>query len=118
MIREAGLKEEDVYITSPVKYLPKRGTPTAKDIAHGKIHLDQQLEIIDPKIIVLLGSVAAQGALGEKVPTLKNHGQVIEKNSRKYLVTIHPAAVLRFPNKFKSLMLADFEKLKKLVEIN
>src|SRR4051812_37511962 len=41
LIKEAGLKEEDVYITSPVKYLPNRGTPTPSDIAHGKIHFDK-----------------------------------------------------------------------------
>lgn len=116
MIRDAGLKEEDVYITSPVKYLPKRGTPTAKEIAHGKIHLDQQIEVINPEIIVLLGSVASQGALGEKIPTLKNHGQIIERDGRKYLVTIHPAAVLRFPNKFKPSILSDFKRLKDLLK--
>ncbi|HSX40464.1 MAG TPA: uracil-DNA glycosylase, partial [Candidatus Saccharimonadales bacterium] len=32
LIKEAGLKEEDIYITSPVKYLPDRGTPTPADI--------------------------------------------------------------------------------------
>src|SRR6185436_1920234 len=58
LIRETGLKEEAVFITSPVKYLPKRGTPTTKEIAHGKTHLDEQLMVIDPEIIVLLGSVA------------------------------------------------------------
>src|ERR1700685_3374875 len=35
LIREIGLKEDEVYITSPVKYLPERGTPTSEDIAHG-----------------------------------------------------------------------------------
>jgi uracil-DNA glycosylase len=117
LIQEVGLKEEDVYITSPVKYLPKRGTPTPKEIAHGKVHLDKQIEVINPKIIVLLGSVAAQGALGEKIPTLKNHGNIVERDGRRYLLTIHPAAVLRFPKKFKSLMLEDFEKLKKLATL-
>src|SRR3982751_4987701 len=58
-----GLKESDVFITSPVKYLPDSGTPSSQDIAHGKIHMDRQLEIIDPKIIVLLGRVAVEGVL-------------------------------------------------------
>src|SRR2546425_9448635 len=40
LIKEVGLKEDEVYITSPVKYLPLRGTPTPQDIAHGKTHLD------------------------------------------------------------------------------
>ncbi len=114
LINESGLKEDKVFITSPVKYLPDRGTPSPSDIAHGKIHLEKQLKIINPKIIVLLGSVAVQGVLGEKIPTLKNHGKIIDKDHRKYLLTIHPAAALRFPP-LKKLILQDFKKLKSLL---
>lgn len=111
LIRLAGLKEEDVYITSPVKYLPDRGTPSSADIAHGKIHLDKQLKIIKPKITVLLGSVAARGVLGEKVSVNKMHGKTEEKNSTKYFFTFHPAAALRFPP-IRKLINQDFKKLK------
>jgi DNA polymerase len=114
LIREAGLKEEDVYITSPVKYLPDRGTPTPKDIAHAKMHLDKQLSIIDPKAIVLLGGVAVQGVLGIKIPVKTEHGKIIEKDGRRYLVTLHPAAGLRFPP-LKKLLIEDFKKVKNLV---
>lgn len=114
LINEAGLKEDEVFITSPVKYLPGRVTPSSSDIEHGKIHLNSQLEVIKPKIIVLLGSVAVQGVLNHKIPTLKNHGQVISQNGRKYLLTLHPAAAIRFP-KYKGLIKEDFTKLKTLV---
>src|SRR5581483_4635686 len=72
-ITRVGLSEEDVYITSPVKYLPKRGTPTPADIAHGREHLVKQLAIIDPKIVVLMGRVAAEGVLQEKVSVTNLH---------------------------------------------
>lgn len=114
LINEAGLKEDKVFITSPVKYLPDQGTPSKADIAHGKIHLNKQLEVIGPKIIVLLGSVAVQGVLQTRIPTLKNHGKIIEQDHRKYFLTIHPAAAIRFP-KLKPLILEDFKKLKSLV---
>jgi DNA polymerase len=117
LIREAGLREEDVYITSPVKYLPDRGTPTPKDIAHAKTHLEKQLTVIDPKAIVLLGNVAVQGVLGRKIPVKTDHGKVIEENGRKYLVTLHPAAGLRFPP-LKALLIEDFKKVKTLVQDN
>ncbi|MFZ5845746.1 MAG: uracil-DNA glycosylase, partial [Patescibacteria group bacterium] len=39
LIRQIDLREEDVFITSPVKYLPKRGTPLVEDIKHGREHL-------------------------------------------------------------------------------
>ena len=77
LIREIGLKEEDVFITSPVKYLPDRGTPTSEDIAHGRIHLMKQLEIINPKIIVLLGRVAAEGVLQQKLAVMQSRGSII-----------------------------------------
>src|SRR5258708_9896105 len=52
LIREIGLREEDVYITSPVKYLPDRGTPTLADIRHGQEHFSNQLAVINPKVLV------------------------------------------------------------------
>ncbi len=122
LIRDSGLKEQDVFITSPVKYLPDRGTPTPADIAHGRIHLLKQLEIIQPKFVVLLGNVAALGVLGNpsagsglgKFAVTKMHGKTMEKNGIKYFFTFHPAAGLRFPP-IKKLILKDFEKLKDLV---
>ncbi len=114
LIREVGLKEEDVFITSPVKYLPDRGTPTPQDIKHGRTHLEKQLAVIDPKIIVLLGSVAAQGVLEMKIPIAKEHGKIIEKDRRKYFLTYHPAAAIRF-QKNRPFLVADFKKLKSLL---
>lgn len=131
-IRGIGFKEEDVYITSPVKYLPDRGTPTSQDIAHGRIHLMKQFTVIQPKFVVLLGRVAAEGVLQRKVAVSVEHGEVIEesfgnpsagsgqvaqdnKNPIKYFLTLHPAAALRFPNKFKPLLQEDFQKVKKIL---
>lgn len=116
LIREIGFDDtKDVFITSPVKYLPLRGTPTPKDIAHGRIHLMKQLNIIAPKFVVLLGRVAAEGVLQKKVAVVKERGQVIEeKDGIKYFLTYHPAAALRFPNKFKKLLQGDFQKVKSL----
>jgi uracil-DNA glycosylase len=115
MIRESGLREEDVYITSPVKYLPDRGTPTKKDIAHGRMHLSKQLAVIEPKIIVLLGATACYAMLEKVVPIMKEHGTIIEDGGRRFLITLHPAAVLRFPGNGK-FMLADFKKLQTLIK--
>ena len=110
-----GLPEDQVFITSPVKYLPDSGTPSSSDIAHGKIHLKKQLDVIDPKIIVLLGRVAVEGVLGLKVAVKKEHGKIIEKDGRKYFITLHPAAVLRF-QKNRADFESDFENLKKLLK--
>lgn len=115
LIKEIGLEEDKVYITSPVKYLPDKGTPSKKDIAHGRIHFAKQLDIIAPKIIVLLGSVAVQAVLEEKLSINKEHGKIIKKGGKVYFITFHPAAALRFPP-IRKLILGDFEKLKTLVK--
>lgn len=114
LIAKVGLKEEDVYITSPVKYLPDRGTPTPPDIIHGKIHLDKQLEVIHPKVIVLLGATAAKAMLEKPVSIMKDHGKTFTQAGRVYFLTLHPAAAVRFVKNRKPLE-EDFEKLKKIL---
>lgn len=114
LIISSGLKEEDVYITSPVKYLPVYVTPKPSDIAHGRIHLDKQLDIIKPKYIVLLGNTAIQAVMGKKIPALSSHGTTISENGNTYFLTIHPAAAIRF-QKFKKVIEEDFKKLKEMI---
>ncbi len=114
LINEAGLKEAEVYITSPVKYLPDYITPTVADIEHGKTHFDKQVEVIDPKVIVLLGRVATLAVLGKKISVVKEHGKIINEQGRRYFITVHPAAALRF-KKMKNLLLGDFEDMKKII---
>jgi len=113
-IRGIGLLEEDVYITSPVKYLPLHKTPNEEDIAHGMTHLSLQIEIINPKVIVLLGNVAARGALEVLPKITTNHGTFFEKNEKTYFFSYHPAAAIRF-QKFKKVFEEDFQKLKKFI---
>lgn len=114
-IQSIGLKESNVYITSPVKYLPDSGTPSSNDIAHGRVHLMKQLEIIKPKMVVLLGRVAAEGVLQSRILVMKEHGKVIQENNGiQYYLTIHPAAAIRFV-KFKKVLEEDFKKLKRLI---
>lgn len=110
MITGIGLKEEDVFITSPVKYLPDRGTPSKKQIVHGRTHLVRQLDVIKPKVIVLLGKTAVTAMLDRVSAVLKEHGSAVKENGRTYIITLHPAAVLRFP-KYKPLMVKDFSRV-------
>ncbi len=53
-----------------------------------------------------MGRVAAEGVLQKKIAVVKEHGKVIETDEkrRSYFLTYHPAAVLRFPSKFKASM--------------
>jgi uracil-DNA glycosylase family 4 len=113
-IRNMDLDEGAVYLTSPVKYRPVRGKPTRADVAHGRVHLLRQLEIIDPKIVVLLGNAACLAVLSEHVHVRDRHGRVIQRDGRTYLITYHPAAAARFPA-IRKVVLQDFRKLTALV---
>lgn len=113
-IAAIGLKDEDVFIVSPVKYLPTYITPKPSDILHGKTHFDKQVEIINPKIMILLGNTAVVAVLGEKMPIMKVHGESIKRNGRTYFISLHPAAAIRF-QKFRQVFMDDFQKIKTLI---
>ena len=95
LIGKAGLKRSSCYITSVVQFFPPRNrVPTPKEIEAGKEFLLKQIEIINPKIIVLLGSVAAKVVIGAE-EIMKKHGTIIKKGNRVYFLTLHPAAAVR-----------------------
>jgi len=114
MIQEIGLEEKEVFITSPVKYLPRRGTPNKADIVHGRGHLFRQLAVVAPKIIVLMGKVACWAVLDREVSVSQEHGEIIKDGVKAYLITFHPAAAMRFP-KIRKEFADDFKKLKWLL---
>lgn len=113
-IKNIGLDARSVYLTSPIKYRHPGRKPTVADVAHGRTHLLQQLDIIDPKIVVLLGTIACLAVLNEQVRVRDRHGNVIERDGRRYLITGHPAAAARFPA-IRRAVLRDLRKLKLLV---
>ncbi|HUI67157.1 MAG TPA: uracil-DNA glycosylase [Nitrospirota bacterium] len=115
MIKEAGLCENRVFITSPVHYLPLRGTPAKEVIIHGRKHLFKQLSVIDPEIIVLLGKTACLALLDTKVEITRAHGRTIREEGRTYYVTFHPAYAMRFPEG-KKQFIRDFRKLTRMIK--
>lgn len=114
LLASIGIKREDVYITSLVKYYPGKRALTDEEIEHGKIHLIKQIDAIKPKLTVLLGN-AAQKALIGNMKVSEIHGKTIEKNGIIYFPTFHPAAGMRFP-KIKKKLIKDFKKLEELLK--
>ena len=113
LIAAAGLKDSEIFITSPVKYLPKHVTPKPAEIEHGKIHLFRQLQVIKPKFVVLLGRVACLAVLGQNCSIANDHGKIIGSKGVSYFLSYHPAAALHSPG-LRSVLARDFKKLKKL----
>jgi uracil-DNA glycosylase family 4 len=114
MIAELGLEENSVFITSPVHYLPVRGTPSPAMIEHGRTHLLKQIGVIRPRVIVLLGNAACRALLGKSVEIAREHGAVVEKDGISFLITFHPAFAMRFPEGRKKFI-RDFAKLKAML---
>ncbi len=115
MITGIGLDEQQVFITSPVHYRPMTGKPSPSMIEHGRMHLLEQIDLIDPRIIVLLGNTACRAVLEKNVESAKEHGSIVEKNGRDCFITVHPAYAFRFPEGRKKFT-QDFAKLKELLK--
>lgn len=94
-----GFERSDVYIGNIIKCRPPQNrNPLADEIECCKPWLMQQLDIIKPSIILLLGRVAANTILDNKLSMGAMRGKLIRWNGFDCFVTYHPAALLRNPN--------------------
>lgn len=116
LLEEGGIRREDVYITNIVKCRPPDNrVPRDYEVEACHPYLKKQLEVISPKGIVLLGKTAAETMLGRKVDMGKEHGNVIEKDGRRYMITYHPAAMI-YKRTLKDTIVEDFKKVSALRE--
>lgn len=109
---------KDCYITNIVKCRPPDNRkPNPLEVEACMPWLNEQINLLRPKIIVLAGSTAVQSFLGIKEPISKIRGQWIEKNNIKYMPIFHPSYLLRNPSKEKGkpkwLTWQDLKKVKK-----
>ena len=113
-----GISREKVYIANIVKCRPPNTRNPLTEEANACLdYLRNQVMIIKPKIIVLLGNVALKNILGEEYGITMARGKWIEKKGIKYLPTYHPAALLRDESK-KIDFWNDLELVKKEAEEN
>ena len=95
-----GLKREEVYIANIVKCRPPGNRNPQDDEANACLdYLRNQVILVKPKIIVLLGSVALKNILGKEYGITASRGKWIEKKGIMYMPTWHPAALLRDESK-------------------
>jgi DNA polymerase len=92
VLEGTGIKRQDFFITNTVKCRPpKNRTPKRLEIdTCTSNYLFEQIELINPKLIMLLGGVAAKKLLGIKTVG-EARGRVINHEGRKYIVGYHPA---------------------------
>ena len=93
-LKNAGLERSDVYITNIVKCRPpKNRIPNDVEKMMCSNYLENELSIIKPKIICLLGNTSYHSILGGNEIS-KNHGKFVRKDNHLYFITFHPAAII------------------------
>ncbi len=109
-LENAGLTRSSVYITNIVKCRPPNNrVPNDTEKSMCNNYLEEELQIINPKIICLLGNTPFYSILGGKEIS-KNHGQIIHKNNRVYFISFHPAATI-YNQKLLDVFKNDIKKL-------
>ena len=119
----AGLSRDDVFITNVVKCRPPNNRiPLEEEKKSCHEYLVNELDIIKPKIICILGNTAYGSILGGDSIT-KNRGKIIKKDNHLYFLTIHPAAVIYTPDLKQVLkddikaLVETLEKIKKGIQV-
>ena len=117
LLKEIGLKREDVYIGNIIKHRPPSNRdPLPDEIEACKPYLMKQIELIKPKIIATLGAHATRTMLEDKVSIGQVHGQTFENKKGLTIIPIyHPAAVLYNRSMFDVLK-KDFASLRALLD--
>ena len=98
MLRAVGLARGDVFIANVLKCRPPNNRDPRPDEATAcRGYLDRQIELIQPKIILAVGRIAAQQLLATDTPVGRLRGTVHELAGVPLVVTYHPAYLLRSP---------------------
>ena len=100
MLAIIGLAREDVYIANIVKCRPPENRDplgVEQDACIG--YLRRQTALLQPKIIVCLGRIAAMKIIREDFKISREHGQWFEKSGVQMMAVYHPAALLRDPRR-------------------
>jgi DNA polymerase len=113
MLSAIRLKREEVYITNVVKCRPPGNrTPLPEEVGVCFPYLERQIELISPLIICCLGGPAANALLGSDSGISKLRGTIHLYRDIPVIPTYHPAAVLRFPDKYKRQVWNDLKMLR------
>ena len=111
----AGVSRDKVYITNIVKCRPpKNRVPKTNERETCQDYLKQEIAIIKPKLICILGNTAFNSLLGGS-EIMKFRGKIVQKNNQLYFLTVHPAATI-YNQKLIDVLNEDIIKLFELVK--
>ena len=121
MLNAINIHRNKIYITNVVNFRPPNNRkPEKSEINRYSYYLRKHISIINPKILILLGSTAMESLLGSNVKISKIRGtwKEIIINDKVYnsIVTFHPAYLLRQPDQKKYSWL-DLKEIKKKIDL-
>ena len=100
MLEMIDLDRSKIYIANMVKCRPPHNRdPQASEIAACRPWLERQIALVNPRLIVCLGRIAAMSLIREDFRITREHGQWFERNGRRIIATFHPSALLRDPSR-------------------
>jgi len=109
------IKRENVYIANIVKCRPPNNrVPTEEEAKTCMPYLLKQIEIINPKILVALGSTSYKYLTKDSTPISKIRGEIVRYKDKILIPTYHPSFLLRNPSKKKEAYI-DLLKIKSLL---
>jgi DNA polymerase len=113
-LENAGVSRDEIYITNIVKCRPPSNrVPKPNERETCQEYLKQEISIIKPKIICILGNTVFNSVLGGS-EIIKYRGKVAQKDNQLYFITIHPAATI-YNQKLISVLKKDIKKLFKII---
>tara|TARA_B100001029_G_scaffold179266_1_gene188188 strand:- start:1238 stop:1942 length:705 start_codon:yes stop_codon:yes gene_type:complete len=106
MLEAINIKRSKVYITNVVNYRPPNNRkPETSEINRYSVFLREHISIINPKILILMGSTAMESLFGQTLKISKERGKwkelIVNKKTYQTILTFHPAYLLRQPEQKK-----------------
>ena len=115
IIEAIGLKRDDVYIANVIKCRPPGNrNPDPDEVDQCEPFLFQQIDRIQPKVIVALGTFAAKALLKTQDPISRLRGRIYDYRGAKLVPTFHPAFLLRSPDRKRDVW-EDMKKVRALL---
>ena len=120
MLSAINIKRENIYITNVVNFRPPNNRkPEPAEINRYSEFLREHISIIDPKILILMGSTAMEALFGSKIKISKERGVwkevIISNKTYLTMITFHPAYLLRQADQ-KKYSWADLKEIRKKID--
>ena len=120
MLLAINVKKEKIYTAYSINFRPPDDRkPTSKEIKRYSIFIKEHITIIDPKIIILLGSTAMEAVTGinDKISLERGNWKEIILNNKTYplIISFSPSYLIRFPEN-KKYSWEDLKKIKRKIE--